>query len=313
MHICIINSIFQMANCHAIRRFPSLLYSVFSSLFLSVFFAGAQSVQAQEPIPDLQCVYAEAELREIFMDPNPNRYLDPETVTLLAESCPVPTPKAELIYLYIRSAVAIQRYDGSNPAALSEGVEYYRLIVARQHVLADIAQVDPSFVLEYRTQLAELARHVEADYIETFASNPVEMNSRGQADYGSYRGSQSITPEATYGISRGGQAVDPVLASRYARGNHAFVSAMEVQLTPGRSTATGYPVGDGTNWGATRGGAPASASVARSAAVNARQQPQPDPLTPKEVYNQQTRQALRSAEGRYAGFRQASDTYSRAR
>jgi hypothetical protein len=231
-----------------------------------------------EPIPDLQCVYAEAELTSVFMDRSPNRYLDEQLVELLHESCGAPTPKSELIYLYIRSAVAMRRYDGTNPAALAESMDYYRMIISQQHHLADIAQLDPDFVLEYRYQLAELARLVEANYIDTFAANAPEMNTRGQA--------------ATYGISRGSQVVVP---------------ATTIQLTPGYySTAA-------TDWGQSRGGAPASSAAFANATQARVQQPiaVTRSLSPVEAEAMRTRQALRSAQSRYAGYRHVANTYSR--
>lgn len=267
------------------------------------------SLRAQatsESIPDLQCVYAEAELTSIFMDRNPDRYLDEQTVELLNESCGSPTPKAELIYLYIRSAVAMRRYEGTRPAALSESLEYYRIILAQQHHLADIAQVDPDFVREYRYQLAELARHVEANYIETFAYNLPETNSRGQADYGISRGGypeMNTRGQADYEISRGGYPeVNTRGQNDYAiyRGSHPVVPATNVQLLPGRQESRGATSATYTDWGQSRGETAATSANARV------QQSVTRSLTPAEAYSMRTRQSLRSAEDRYVGYRQLS-------
>ena len=263
-----------------------------------------------------------------------SRYLDEQMVELLYGSCPAPTPKSTFVYMYIRSAVALRRYDSGVSTALAESVRYYRMIMDRQHLMADIAQQDAAFVREYRLQLTELGRRVESGYIDTFTTAAPVMNTRGQTDYremntrgqteylvsrsgqpldpniqmnyedGRYRAPLTSVMSATYGVSRSNQ---PAALANYnaSRGSQPVMPAMAVDLLTGEDvsarSASAYASGARTTattdpWGMTRGAAPAADTRA---------------LTPVESYNLRTRAALRDAEGRYTVYRQASTTYSR--
>ncbi len=310
-----INPVYSnMVRFYPVHPFKSLLLFSGYCLTYCLFFLSTQTLPAQTaeaPVPDIQCVYAESELRDLFMGHDLNRYLDDQLVELLYGSCPVPTPKAALIYLHIRSAMALRRYESGNQAMLTESLAHYRMILDRQYWLANLALEDPDFVLEYRRRLAELGSRVEPGYIDTFSSAPAQMNTRGQAEYLVSRSGQPLDPAVrmVYEDGRTRQPLTPVMSATYgvSRGSQPAMSAMSVDLLTGEDVSTrsakAYASGARTTaiadpWGMTRGAAPADAS-ARSA------------ITPVQSYNLRTRAALRDAESRYSAYQQAASTYSR--